>query len=627
MKLNIRLKLLIGFTLLLVISLLVQGVSFVLTKQYISSQISNFQETQTKKGVNNIQKFFATLSTTNLGFAKVYLENEKEATSAAKYLVKNNDYIREISVLSPLGKELLKFDSAGQVSPEELTYEVFSDPFKSAVAGTHAISKVYYFEDLGPHLDFFSPIVQENGQLKGIIKMQINLNQVSTELSDVRLGQSGYLYVVDEEGRLIAHPSKSFVLERPNLSSRKIVHNALINKQSNFSDERYVNEREVSVVAKAEKIPGYNWIIVLEQPVIEAFGFLDFIQNLFIVTSIGSSLFLLIIAFILSANLTRPIRKLEQSAQAVEKGQVETIAVIKSGDEIESLSHSFASLIDLLVQREHSLEKTTKELESANARLRRLDKLKDEFVSLASHELRTPMSAIKSNLWMSLTGHGGPLTDKQRIYLQRSYDSTERLMRLVNDMLNVSRIDSGRISIDLQPVALTDLTQQVFDEVMPHAEELGVSLTMQPTSLPQVLADPDKIKEVLFNLIGNALKFTPKGGAVTVSFAHNGDMIETTIRDTGTGIEKADMPKLFEKFGFIAGSYIPDRSLQGTGLGLYICKSIVELHKGRIWVNSEGRNKGTQFIFSLPVFHEGDLAKIPSESPDKQTVGLVHAGI
>lgn len=271
------------------------------------------------------------------------------------------------------------------------------------------------------------------------------------------------------------------------------------------------------------------------------------------------------------------------------------------------------------------------EVQETNKKLVILDQLKDEFVSVASHELRTPMTAIKSYLWMALEGRGGPITEKQKFYLDRAYKSVDRLIRLVNDMLNVSRIDSGRITIELTAIDLPVMIQEVFDEVMPRAQELSLALKMTPTvaPLPKVLADNDKIKEVLFNLIGNALKFTPKGGSINVSFVQKGEFIETTVSDTGTGILPEDISKLFQKFSMVDGSFSSDHSIQGTGLGLYISKSIIELHKGKIWVTSEGRDKGTQFIFSLPVIRDEDLQKIAKTQPDedKKSMGIIHTSI
>lgn len=271
----------------------------------------------------------------------------------------------------------------------------------------------------------------------------------------------------------------------------------------------------------------------------------------------------------------------------------------------------FVNFVGIAVQNAAlftSLDEAKKSLEKANERLKELDRMKDEFVSVASHELRTPMTAIKSYLWMALAGKGGDLTEKQRYYVQRGYNSVDRLIRLVNDMLNVSRIDSGRITLDLQAISLDKLTSEVVEEVLPRAQELGVHVVLQPvTSLLPVLADPDKIKEVLFNLIGNSLKFTPQDGTITVSFQQKDSYIQTTVQDTGTGMDAEDIPKLFQKFGMIAGSYVANRPIQGTGLGLYICRSIIELHHGKIWASSEGKGKGSQFIFTLPVFSEDEF--------------------
>jgi signal transduction histidine kinase len=270
------------------------------------------------------------------------------------------------------------------------------------------------------------------------------------------------------------------------------------------------------------------------------------------------------------------------------------------------------------------------EVQAANERLKQLDKLKDEFVSVASHELRTPMTAIKSYLWMALEGRGGQISDKQKFYLQRAYGSVDRLIRLVNDMLNVSRIDSGRIALQLGVVNMEQVAQEVIDVVTPRAQELGIQLKINPLpGLPQVVADMDKVKEVLFNLVGNSLKFTPKGGTISISFVQKGTMIETSVKDTGTGVATADLAKLFTKFGMIADSYISDRSIQGTGLGLYISKSIIELHGGKIWATSEGHGKGTSFIFSLRMATPQDLQRLTQEnnSQNKPIIDIVHTEI
>lgn len=242
-------------------------------------------------------------------------------------------------------------------------------------------------------------------------------------------------------------------------------------------------------------------------------------------------------------------------------------------------------------------------IQEANEKLKQLDKLKDEFVSLASHELRTPMTVIKSYIWMLLEGKVGELSEKQKSYLERTYASTDRLINMVNDMLNISRIESGRLTIEPKALSMSSLIQEVVGEMQARAGEQQLSLVFASPQgeIPDVFADPDKIKQVLINLIGNSLKFTPQGGSITLICEQKDGYVTTHVKDTGKGIKSEDMDKLFRKFNMLGSNYLTKQTGQGTGLGLYLSKSLVELHKGRIWVTSEGEGKGTTFSFSLPI--------------------------
>jgi signal transduction histidine kinase len=278
-----------------------------------------------------------------------------------------------------------------------------------------------------------------------------------------------------------------------------------------------------------------------------------------------------------------------------------------------------------------SLQETTESLKVANDRLRELDHLKDDFVSLAAHELRTPMTAIKSYLWMAIAGKGGPLNDKQMYYAQRSYNSVDRLIKLVNDMLNISRIESGRLTVQMGLVNMEELVREVIEEVTPRAKELGLDVVIGQREgvVSEVLADADKIKGVIYNLVGNSMKFTPSGGKITVSFVTKDKMVEVAVSDTGSGILDEDLPKLFQKFGILPGTYIDNQKVSGTGLGLYICRSLVELHGGKIWASSEGKGKGTTFTFSLKVFNQEDLNKFKEKysQQGEEKVGLINTKI
>ncbi len=251
-----------------------------------------------------------------------------------------------------------------------------------------------------------------------------------------------------------------------------------------------------------------------------------------------------------------------------------------------------------------NLKKTSEQLRLANIKLQEVDKLKDEFVSLASHELRTPMTVISSYLWMMLNKDNlSSLSDKQKMYLDRAYTSTQRLINLVNDMLNVSRIESGRLTLNIKPIDIVELINTVYTEMLPKAQEQKINLEFAKPqlSIPKAQTDPERIEQVLINLIGNALKFTPESGRISLSVVNNisQNTVTVSVADTGKGISKEDLPKLFKKFSMLGNNYLVKQNTQGTGLGLYISKSIIELLGGKIWVESEGAGKGTKFSFTL----------------------------
>lgn len=250
------------------------------------------------------------------------------------------------------------------------------------------------------------------------------------------------------------------------------------------------------------------------------------------------------------------------------------------------------------------LIKISEQLRLANVKLTQLDKLKDEFVSLASHELRTPMTIIKSYLWMMLDKKNvSGLSEKQRMYIDRAYTSTQRLINLVNDMLNVSRIESGRFTLSMQSLDLIELIGTVHSEMLPKAQEQKINLqfarSLQP--LPKAQADPERVEQVLINLVGNSLKFTPENGTIRISIDYNPKAQQETVSvtDNGKGISAEGMPKLFQKFSMVGNNYLVKQNAQGTGLGLYLSKSIVELMGGKIWAESEGEGKGSKFSFTL----------------------------
>lgn len=303
--------------------------------------------------------------------------------------------------------------------------------------------------------------------------------------------------------------------------------------------------------------------------------------------------------------LILPIQHLQKLSGVLILGSSKTVQSINA-EEIE-FGEMITKLVNIayrLQDTESSLIKITQQVYEMNAKLHQLDKLKDDFVSVASHELRTPMTAIRSYVWMALHRPDVHLSQKLEKYLYRTLVSTERLINLVNDMLNVSRIEAGKIEINPESLNIVELVKEVFEEVKVKADEKQLKLIILEHSLPNVIADSDKVHQILLNLIGNALKFDYPGGQIMVDFFTDGKVVETSIKDTGSGITKEDLSKLFHKFSRLDNSYTAISTSGGTGLGLYISRNLIELMHGNIWANSEGLDKGATFSFSLPIATE-----------------------
>jgi len=253
-----------------------------------------------------------------------------------------------------------------------------------------------------------------------------------------------------------------------------------------------------------------------------------------------------------------------------------------------------------LIQRILTEQQIKQRLQIAYAELKKLDVAKSEFISIASHQLRTPLTAIKGYISMILEKIYGEPPEKMEKPLKNIYASNERLIKLVNDILDVSRIEAGRLEMELEKSSLEEIIDSVIEELKEEAKKKDIYLKFEKLEkpLPKILIDRNKIRQAILNVVDNAIRYTEHGG-VTVKIQNPKTKIQIIVSDTGVGMTKYELSKMFESFS--RGAAGTRLYTEGVGLGLYIARRLIELHHGKIWAESKGKGKGSTFYIELPI--------------------------
>jgi two-component system sensor histidine kinase GlrK len=288
-------------------------------------------------------------------------------------------------------------------------------------------------------------------------------------------------------------------------------------------------------------------------------------------------IFGIVLSFLINRSITRPVSILEKKTKDIGRGNFKEIINISSPPELAGLAGAFNLMCN---------------------KLNELDKMKSDFFSSITHELRTPLSSIKMGMSLLKEGAEGPITEGQRDLLKLLEKETNRLIDLVNSLLDLSKMEAGMMPFKLEPKNISPLINQAIEEIGPLVETKKINLEVLVTDgLPIIKIDAERILQVLRNIIGNAVKFTPERGRVKISVRPVDHGVEVLVKDTGPGIPAGNLITIFDKFQQITveGSHL----FKGTGLGLAIAKQIISHHGGKIWAESEPGH-GSTFIFVLP---------------------------
>ena len=300
-------------------------------------------------------------------------------------------------------------------------------------------------------------------------------------------------------------------------------------------------------------------------------------QRMEILVALLALLGVLTVSFFITRSIVQPISLLIAKTREIAKGAFQSDVHLSSPPEIKELSQAFNTMCD---------------------RLRALDQVKSDFFSTMSHELRTPLTSIKVGTGMLLEGIGGGMTAKQKEILDIISKESQRLIGLVNSILDLAKMETGMMVFQFAPTDMMPLIYQVIAEMKPLAMAKTIRLQMENSqNLPVISMDREKILQVLRNFMGNAVNYTPEGGQVTVWAAPKNGVLEVCVKDTGPGIPKENLRTIFDKFQ--QGPPQTSNPMKGSGLGLAIAKHIITAHGGKIWAESEP-GQGSSFIFALP---------------------------
>jgi len=459
-----------------------------------------------------------------------------------------------------------------------------------ALASGYAIVQISHFRELTESiLKVDNRILDHEKFLVDLLFAQSRAEQKFSITKDEAWHQEFVRIKIDFEGRLesafaLNDQAAAPVLKKIQQDFRRydeLVEDEarLVRSNKAYPQEQYKQEKDNlvdSMLASFEKLR-LNQQQVTYTKVTDLAAAADQAREVSLTITIACLLAIVLMSLFITNSITHPIGLLKTKTREIAKGNFEGRVEVKSPPEISEL----AAAIDLMCEK-----------------LQELDRMKADFFASMSHELRTPLTSIKEGTGLLLDGVGGETSEKQRKLLGILAQESNRLISVVNSLLDLSKMEAGMMNYDFEPSSVDSLIKRAIAEITPLVEAKQIKLESAiDTPLPSVRIDSERILQVLRNLLGNAVKFTPKGGQISITANPANGKLAVSVKDSGPGIPMDSLAAIFEKFN--QGSRQGAHVRQGTGLGLAIAKSIISSHGGKIWAESQ-LGKGSTFIFVLP---------------------------
>ncbi|HSX19443.1 MAG TPA: ATP-binding protein [Candidatus Saccharimonadales bacterium] len=607
-------------------------------------------------------------------------------------------------------------------------------PFNEAFVGYDYSRQDFFRRAVDTRSSYFSPGVDvskvtkkpivriavpkmENGDVAFVLVADVSLEGITRLSNQIKVGKTGFAFIVDEKGTIIAHPNEDFVNQQQNISN--IYSGVTTTTLAEHPGFIKWPESKTQVFLNPSRLQNVGWFVVFKQDNSEIFALTNSLRTQLILLFLATLSFISASTFVISRQIVKPIKLVHDAFERFGMGDLKARVKVQTRDEIEDLANGFnamaqnleeslsvisaernklsltiSSIVDAIVAIDYNrniiifnkaaelltgiknsdaigkpinqiIELYDKEIlipdsvycpldrnieegilfSHNNLKLAKrdgkeayvnvtsgciregrvtnlaciltmhditaeidLERMKMDFISIAAHQLRTPLTAIKGYLSMLSGEVRNKLTDQEGLFLTRIDLATQRLLTLVQNLLSVTKVERGVFRVEMGVVDIASLVEKTVDEFVDRAKFEFINLTYKKptTPIPNVIADSLGIHEVLSNLISNAIDYNKPEGKIEVSLEVVGEMVNVYVTDNGVGIPKDAIPKLFTKFYQVSGPMRIGSTAKGSGLGLYISKAVIEAHKGNIWVDSE-YDKGSTFAFSLHIHKPGSI--------------------
>lgn len=584
-----------------VLALITVGVQLAVSWDAQLKAAERNQQALARALADGVQGFLDLIETQAQGLAnwpwETSLADADIARDELKRLLKLNRALDEAMLLRADGTPLV---TVSRMAPDQI-----HAPGTTASLGSLAVgySKVN-FNAMGRPVTQLT--VRGRGAARHHVRVQINLSFVADVISRLGKDFTGVAYVVDASGRLVAHTEANAPLVRLDYRNHAPVDAALGSAAADAAPggvpSVMVRSAPTSRLARggeaytsSSAVGKTGFFALIEQPRDEV------LRPVVQLLATGIVVLIMVLAGGLWASvhvarrLAAPVQTLRSGAARIAEGQLDTRLDIRTGDELEELGNEFNRMAG---QLEDYTDRLEEKVAAKTAELERANRHKSEFVANMSHELRTPLNSIIGFSDVLRSEMFGPLNEKQKEYASDINESGVHLLALINDVLDLSKVEAGKMDIEKRPFSLKSTVEVVMQLVRGQCAESGVTIRFDAApDVDVAVGDERRIKQVLINLVSNAIKFSHKGGEVVIATASAPGEVIVSISDRGPGIDAKDQAAIFDAFTQLKPAYAPKN--EGTGLGLTLVKQLVGLHGGRVWLDSEP-GQGARFSFALP---------------------------